>query len=107
MGIIFALSSIHNLKLGGELSVYDFVLRKIAHISEYAILYLLWAYSLRGGHNRTTVAGIITFLYATSDEVHQHLVPTRDGKIIDVLIDSLGILMGELILQARQRFNQN
>jgi len=39
------------------------------------------------------LAIIISVLYAVSDEIHQLFVPTREGKIRDVLIDSLGILL--------------
>ena len=38
--------------------------------------------------------------YAISDEVHQILVPARNGNIIDVWIDSLGIATGTCTMMA-------
>lgn len=96
MGVIFYLSSIPNLELRGELSVYDFVLRKLAHVAEYAILYLLWRRALETHRNASLQAGAITILYAISDEMHQFYVPTRDGKIADVAIDAVGVILGSV-----------
>jgi len=42
--------------------------------------------------NRFWGAFILSFLWAVIDEVHQLFVPTRDGKIRDILIDTMGIL---------------
>ena len=93
MLFIFILSSIPNLELRGEYSVYDFFLRKIAHIFEYTVLFLLWQRALKNWKK----AIVISFVYALTDEIHQGLVPTRDGKITDVFIDSLGIGLGLFI----------
>lgn len=40
------------------------------------------------------ISSIITFLYACSDELHQHFVEGRSGNIVDVGIDSIGIILG-------------
>ena len=39
-------------------------------------------------------------LYAVTDEIHQHFVPGRSGEITDVLIDSIGCLIGALIMSS-------
>lgn len=35
----------------------------------------------------------LSIVYAISDELHQTFVPTREGKVRDVLIDTAGILL--------------
>ena len=46
---------------------------------------------------------IIGLLYAISDEIHQGFVPDRMMDIMDVLVDSLGILFGVLIIKWKSR----
>jgi VanZ family protein len=60
----------------------DWPLRKCAHALEYAVLYVL----VRRGWP-PAAAWVFCAAYAVSDEWHQTLVPGRDGKISDVLID--------------------
>ncbi|MBM4402107.1 MAG: VanZ family protein [Candidatus Cloacimonetes bacterium] len=103
MIFIFILSSIPNLELQGEFSVYDFFLRKLAHIAEYAILFLLWERAL-GNWKK---AFIISFAYAIADEMHQYFVPTRDGKAMDVLVDGTGIVLGWFLLKLKTIDLQN
>ena len=99
MGIIFFLSSIPNLELSGTLSTYDLALRKLAHITEYAILtmLLLKTFTANADRKKYILVACIAIVYACSDELHQSLVPTRDGKIADIIIDSIGIVIGILI----------
>ncbi len=97
-GIIFVLSSIPNLKSGLE---QDFTLRKIAHVLEYAILtYLLirafWL-TVKQYQKVLILSILISFIYALSDEFHQLFVFGRKGRIEDVAIDSIGILLIALL----------
>ncbi len=79
-----------------------FIIRKFGHLSEYAVLAVLswWALRrMRGAKDGWSWgdarwALIIVALYAASDEIHQALVPTREGTIRDVLIDTAGGLLG-------------
>lgn len=93
-GIIFCLSSIPDLKSGVE---QDFILRKITHILEYAILTFLLFRALvkeKISFIKTLIlAVIITFLYSVSDEYHQTFVLGRQGSLKDIGIDSIGILL--------------
>ncbi len=43
-------------------------------------------------------AASIAVFYAITDEVHQLFVPGRSGEVRDVLIDSLGVLVGVSIM---------
>lgn len=90
MGIIFYLSSIPDLSLKGDLASLDFVLRKLAHISVFAMLMIFWKLNTKN----TTLAAGLTLLYAVIDELHQSVVPGRNGTAIDVLIDCVGIVVG-------------
>jgi VanZ family protein len=94
MGIIFALSANPPLATGFK-PVYDFSLKKLAHIAEYAILtaLLFWALRLHVARRAQAVliAALIAILYAASDEWHQTFVPGREGTLRDVGIDAVGI----------------
>lgn len=103
--VIFYFSSIPGLKTDFK-SMTDLVLRKIAHITEYFILTLLFfrtftsSKSLNKKH-AIVIAVFMAFLYAVSDEFHQVFVENRDGRILDVLVDSLGIFAAYRILKIR------
>lgn len=43
---------------------------------------------------RELIPLLIGFLYAVSDEIHQHFVPGRAMQARDVLIDTAGVLLG-------------
>ena len=81
------------------------LVRKCAHVAEYAVLALLVWRALRGPARpdshpwRWAHAGLAllaTTLYASSDEIHQLFVPHREGRFADVLIDASGATLGLL-----------
>lgn len=77
-----------------------FVVRKLAHTLEYAVLgaclaFFMQSYDLRRWKQFVT-ALCIGFLYACSDEFHQTFVPGRSGEFRDVLIDTNGVFLGIL-----------
>jgi len=83
------------------------VIRKCAHLTEYAILALLVWRALRKPVRkdvrpwRWSEAGyaiLFVALYAASDEIHQFFVPHREGRFADVMIDTAGALFGMLAL---------
>ena len=97
-GVIFALSSTPDLGTG--LGGWDLVLRKIAHVAEYAILGALLVRAL----GRTGLAFALGTLYAVSDELHQSFVSGRVGSPLDVAIDAMGVAIGITLWQlARAR----
>ena len=87
MALIFGLSSIPSLGTG--LGTWDLLLRKLAHLTEYAVLAFLV---------RRAVSELPTFLfalgYAVTDELHQSFVRGREGRPRDVAIDAVGIVAG-------------
>lgn len=84
-----------------------FLIRKLAHMSEYAILALFTYYALiKIAFNKRIIFQItflISFLYACSDEFHQLFISGRSGQFIDVLIDSTGCLIMLLFLYLWQK----
>ena len=86
--VIFAFSSIPSLNSG--LGTWDYVLRKCAHMTEYAILAVLLARAT--GSYRAAFA--LAVAYAASDEFHQTFVRGRHGTPVDVGIDAVGALIG-------------
>ena len=99
MGIIFCLSSKRSISVTDTL-LYNFIIFKTLHIIEYVILYFLLFRALYVGRKKNSEINkilIVTFLfavlYAISDEIHQAFVPTREGRLRDVLIDTFGIFL--------------
>ena len=84
-----------------------FFVRKCAHLSEYAILALLFWRALRKPvrsdrrpwhWSEARLAILFVALYAATDEFHQLFVPTREGQVMDVVIDTTGGALGMLLL---------
>ncbi|WP_261301952.1 VanZ family protein [Paenibacillus andongensis] len=80
----------------------EFFIRKAGHVSEYAILALLWSLALLSKLVKVFIAlltsSIISLLYAASDEWHQTFVKDRTGHGIDVAVDAMGILLAILLV---------
>jgi VanZ family protein len=95
--VIFTLSSLPSLDSG--LGTWDTVLRKLAHLAEYAVLGALLYRALR----REPAAVALGSLYAVTDEVHQTFVSGREGSPVDWLIDTVGVVAGVLLLARRDR----
>lgn len=87
MVAIFGFS--HRQNLGTGLGIWDLLLRKLAHMTEYGVLWFLLWWAFRYRH--LWVAAAITVLYAISDEIHQHFVATRHGSPLDVVVDTAGM----------------
>lgn len=105
MAAIFAFSAMPSD--GTHHSTLIFVLRKIAHFSEYFLLTAAWWWALRtrvGGRRALLPALAISIGYAATDELHQTFVDGRTGTPRDVLIDAAGALTAAwLIHRARTR----
>ncbi|WP_346678295.1 VanZ family protein [Erysipelatoclostridium sp. An173] len=84
-----------------------FLIRKVAHMSEYAILALFTYYALiKIAFNKRIIFQItflISFLYACSDEFHQLFISGRSGQFTDIIIDSTGCLIMLLFLYLWQK----
>jgi VanZ family protein len=86
------------------LASIHFIVRKCAHVGEYAVLGLLL---LRGATLMTNSKWSIPILYlsvlavcllvAATDEFHQTFVASRGASVRDIMIDSGGAILGLLI----------
>lgn len=86
-----------------NLSKHDLIVlvRKSAHIFEYFILFLL-VYNCFKGYNVKNIvlsSTLFCILCSIIDELHQLFILDRTGKIIDVFIDSIGIVIGLIIVE--------
>jgi VanZ family protein len=94
--LIFLLSSFEAPDVGS--GGVDYFVRKLAHLTEYALLGALLARATR----RELPAFLLGVAYAASDEIHQHFVPGRHATPVDVAIDAVGVALG-VVLYRRVR----
>ncbi len=83
-----------------------FLIRKLAHLTEYGILGFLWFRAWRGtqaGWSFTWARLGFAFCLAVAavDEFHQGFVPSRTSSPRDVAIDCVGVLVALLITRWR------
>ena len=81
-----------------SINIGEFIVRKCAHMTEYAILTFLLYKTFVHKQNPLIKSFLFTVLYACSDEFHQLFIPGRAGQIRDVCIDSTGALIMILII---------
>ncbi|MFI3177754.1 MAG: VanZ family protein [Eubacteriales bacterium] len=93
---------------GGEsvtsaaLETMEWVVRKLAHVTEYALLSITICYAYGGMRKAASVgmlqvvgvAILLSGLYAVTDEVHQLFIDGRSGQVRDVVIDTVGATLG-------------
>ena len=86
---------------GATLAFVQTLIRKLGHVTEYAILATLLWRALRGGTTlkpRVWVLFAVVWtacaMFAASDEFHQSFVPSRTSSFQDVIIDICGALIG-------------
>lgn len=85
--------------------ILTIIVRKTAHFSIYAMLGLLTTNFMLTIENKrmykiVLIPLVFCFIYAITDEIHQLFIPGRSGKIGDVLIDTLGAIVGIFLVVA-------
>ena len=84
----------------GSIAALQLFSRKLAHLTEYAILGALLLRGLRKSSSKLAskslggVAFIVAAVFAASDEFHQSFVASRTGSSHDILIDTMGAALG-------------
>lgn len=83
---------------------YQHFVRKAAHFTIYSALgffshgFLITYRSI--SHNKSYVFALLfVILYSISDEIHQLFIPMRSGQFSDVLLDTLGGILGITVLK--------
>jgi VanZ family protein len=80
------------------------LMRKAAHLTVYGIFSMLLYFSLGGSRSREwqwkTALGALLLAggYSLTDEYHQTFVPGRGPSIMDCGIDTIGALLGMIIV---------
>lgn len=87
---------------------FQFIVRKTAHFSLYAVLGILSFLSVITYRKlkyrfRIFISAAICLLYAASDEFHQLFVAGRSGEIRDICIDFCGSLIAITVLALLSR----
>lgn len=82
-----------------SLDLLHAVVRKGAHVTEFAILALLWYRALDWRRSGWQTKAALTALvlaagFGALDEAHQMFVPSRTASIVDIGWDSLGAALG-------------
>ena len=101
--IIYYFSSIPSLKSDLP-NQWDLIFRKIAHLTEYAVLTFLFfraTYKSLSFKKAISYSALFSLTYALTDEYHQLFVFGRGGNLGDVLIDSLGVFLAVFLIYRR------
>jgi VanZ family protein len=89
-----------------------YLIRKLAHLSEYAMFALLLYGALGGGKSyawqarRAAWCIGIAAIYSLTDEFHQLFVPERGASLLDSLLDTAGGALAMLALYLVSRMIQ-
>jgi len=88
------------------------VIRKLAHITEFGALSTAVFHGVRGERygwrfQWALITLIIAVSYAGLDEWHQSFVPVREARVRDVLIDSTGALLAQVLVWIYSKLHRN
>jgi VanZ family protein len=90
-----------------QFDAVHFVVRKAAHLTEYGILGGLLFRAVRderkGWSVRWSAASVlIAAVVASTDEWHQTFIPSRTGTVSDVVLDTVGAAVAQILIRAAQ-----
>jgi VanZ family protein len=91
--LIFGFSS-RSLPSTSQIFWKDFIVKKSAHIIEYAIFSSMLYRAFRNSGISKINSGIfaitLAIIYASTDEFHQSFIPGREPRLRDVIFDTIG-----------------
>jgi VanZ family protein len=100
MAVIFYFSA---QPAGGHHAWWVVVVRKLGHITGYALLTGAWWWALRRQVARPLLWAVgISLAYACTDEFHQTFVRGREGTPRDVGIDAIGMAIAAWLIWWRR-----
>jgi VanZ family protein len=98
MAMIFLFSSIPSKEMP-NFGSFDLSFKKGGHMIGYALLAVSYLHGLGSNQPKARIAAwLMALLYAITDEIHQSFVPGRGPWVVDVGIDSIGALIGLLVI---------
>lgn len=94
------LSLLHFHYYGMEISVesrgyyyfLEFLFRKLAHFCTFGAVGLAVYFALPRLKHRVIISAVITFIFASADEIHQYFTSGRTASFQDVLLDTTGAI---------------
>ncbi len=92
----FIVDIVVNILKIDNIELLSLIIRKLAHFTEYFILGIL-VINMFNRNNisiKYLISIILCIIYACTDEIHQFFVPGRSCQVTDVIIDSMGSIMG-------------
>jgi VanZ family protein len=103
---LFPSATLHTLHL------LHFGIRKAAHVTEFGVFSIAVFHGVRGDrYGWRPEWALITLLiavgYAGLDEWHQSFVPMREARFRDVLIDSTGALLAQVLVWGYAKLHRN
>lgn len=83
-----------------KIGLAELLIRKSAHMFLYFILAILIYMAIKNKNTIKTYIYSLTacFIYACTDEIHQIFITGRSGEIKDVLVDTLGSIIGLILI---------
>lgn len=89
-----------NITLNVFIKMFGGLIREMAHFLEFMLLGVIAYINVLEYFDKHKFIYTLSFciLYAFSDEIHQYFIPNRVCSIEDILIDTLGSLVGLLII---------
>ena len=104
----FIVDIIANIFKIENIELLSFIIRKLAHYTEYLILGFLVInmFTKNNINNLYLISIILCIIYATSDEIHQIFIPGRSCQLRDILIDSIGSITGIYLYKLYLKFNK-
>lgn len=95
-----------------ELYLMHVAIRKLAHITEFAVFSIAAFHGVRGERagwrlNWALCTLLIAVAYGGLDEWHQSFVPLREARVRDVAIDAIGALLAQVLVWAYARWYRN
>ena len=101
----FIVNIITNIFKIENIELLSFIIRKLAHFTEYLILGFLTINMLNKNDisKKYLLSILICIIYATSDEIHQLFVPGRACQLRDILIDSVGSITGVYLFKSLKK----
>lgn len=94
---------------------YNVPVRKLAHITEFAIMFSLIRFAASvdavkrhwSSNRLNVVAYLLTLLCAFFDEWHQSMVPGRSATLTDTVVDSFGAMIAWTVFYSVQRMRKD
>jgi VanZ family protein len=97
MVLIWILSSLRHDAIIDTPFSFDRAFKESLHLIEFGILYGLWVvYLLTKGkftQQSNLFVALISIAYGFVDEAHQYFVPYRSATVIDLVKDTIGVLV--------------